>query len=143
MQERYSRLEKQGHPLNSSSSNIQNTSIGGGPGLGSKKSQTVVKRLMFNNKCSLKSHLDSVRGIHFLPNLNGLVSASEDCTLKVWDATKFATLKDVEGVVNFEPYLTLRGHREPIMCLSGRNSYSHSMNNIGTSYLDNIVLSGS
>ncbi|MFS8159512.1 MAG: hypothetical protein ACMG6E_04735 [Candidatus Roizmanbacteria bacterium] len=99
--------------------------------------------MAFNNKCSLKSHIDSIRGLHFLPSINGLVSASEDCTLKVWDVTKFATLKDVEGVVNFEPYLTLRGHREPIMCISGRNSYSHSMNNVGTSYLDNIVLSGS
>lgn len=94
---------------------------------------------MLNNKCSLKSHLDSIRGLHFLPNINGLVSSSEDCTVKVWDVTKFATMKDVEGVINFEPYLTLRGHREPIMCLSGRTN----MNNMGSSFLENIVLSGS
>lgn len=99
--------------------------------------------MVFNNKCSLKSHIDSIRGLQFLPNINGLVSSSEDCTLKVWDVSKFSTLKDVEGVVNFEPYLTLRGHREPIMCLSGRNNNEHTINNGGTSYLDNIVLSGS
>jgi WD40 repeat protein len=125
MQERFSRLEKQGHPLNTSSQNIQNTSIGGGAGMGSKKQATGVRRLMFNNKCSLKSHIDSIRGLHFLPHINGLVSSSEDCTVKVWDVTKFASMKDVEGVVNFEPYLTLRGHREPIMCLSGRNNISN------------------
>jgi len=85
---------------------------------------------MFANKCSLKSHMDSIRGIHFINSINGLVSASEDCTLKVWDASKFSSLKDIEGVINFEPYITLRGHLEPIISLAGRP-------------LDQILLSGS
>lgn len=54
-----------------------------------------------------------------MDSINSLVSASEDCTLKVWDVNKFCTLKQVEGVLNFEPYLTLRGHLSPILCLSG------------------------
>jgi WD40 repeat protein len=65
-----------------------------------------------------------------------LVSASEDCTLKVWDVNKFCSLKEVEGVVNFEPYLTLRGHLSPIFTLSGSDSYINST-------LDDIVISGS
>jgi striatin 1/3/4 len=67
----------------------------------------------------LRSHFDSIRGIHFLSGTNALVSAAEDCTLKVWDANKFGSLKEVEGVANFEPYITLRGHLSPILSLSG------------------------
>lgn len=63
--------------------------------------------------------MDSVRGIHFVPSINAMVSASEDCTLKVWDVNRFATLKDIEGVINFEPYVTLRGHVSSVLTLSG------------------------
>ena len=70
--------------------------------------------------------MDSIRGLHFIPSINGLVSASEDCTLKVWDVSKFSSLKEIEGVINFEPYLTLRGHLEPILSLSGRSSNSNN-----------------
>lgn len=63
-----------------------------------------------------------------------MVSASEDCTMKIWDISKFCTLKDVEGVVNFEPYLTIRGHLSPIFTLSGTSS-NH--------FTDSIILSGS
>ena len=79
--------------------------------------------------------MDSVRGLHFISSMNSLVSASEDCTLKVWDATKFGTMKDIEGVINFEPFLTLRGHLEPILALAGRTAPN--------CFNDNVVLSGS
>ncbi len=68
--------------------------------------------------------MDSVRALHFIPSINSLVSASEDCTLKIWDASKFASLKDIEGVINFEPYLTLRGHKDPIFSMQGRNNFA-------------------
>lgn len=29
--------------------------------------------------------MDSVRGLYFNSSMNSLVSASEDCTIKVWD----------------------------------------------------------
>mmetsp|Transcript_41096 Transcript_41096/g.39612 ORF Transcript_41096/g.39612 Transcript_41096/m.39612 type:complete len:114 (+) Transcript_41096:64-405(+) len=99
-----------------------------------------MKRLMFNNKFSLKSHMDGVRGLHLIPSLNSLVSASEDCTIKVWDVARFFTLKDIEGVHNFEPYLTLRGHKDPIFSLSGRLISQQTTN---PSSIDSIVLSGS
>jgi WD40 repeat protein len=84
----------------------------------------------------LKSHLDSIRGIHFVPSINSLVSASEDCTLKVWDVNKFCSLKDVEGVVNFEPYVTMRSHLSPIISLCGSDMETNP--NLG-----NLLISGS
>jgi WD40 repeat protein len=71
--------------------------------------------------CSLKSHMDSVRGLHFLPSMNALVSASEDCTLKVWDTQNL-------NETDIEPYVTLRGHIGPILSLCGvEGSYNSGM----------------
>lgn len=69
--------------------------------------------------------MDAIRGLHFVPQTNTLVSASEDCTMKLWDVNKFCFLKDVESVINFEPYLTMRGHLSPIMCLAGTDLYTN------------------
>ena len=60
---------------------------------------------------------------HSDPSGHSLVSASEDGTIKVWDATKFSNYKDLlsEGnLPNYEPYVNLRGHSTPIFALSGR-----------------------
>lgn len=63
------------------------------------------------------------------------MSASEDCTLKLWDASRFVAQKD-QGA-DIEPYLTLRGHRQAILSLTGRDiTHSNGLN-------DSIVLSGS
>jgi WD40 repeat protein len=64
-----------------------------------------------------------VRGLQFVSTGKGsesLVSASEDCTIKLWDASKFGSLKEL-GSGDIEPYLTVRGHRRPITALSGRD----------------------
>jgi len=37
--------------------------------------------------------MDSVRALHYMPQCKSLVSASEDCTIKVWDASKFMNLE--------------------------------------------------
>jgi WD40 repeat protein len=65
-----------------------------------------------------------------------LVSASEDCTLKVWDVNKFNSLKEIEGVINYEPYLTLRGHETSILTCSGVTTHSND-------YFENFIVSGS
>lgn len=65
------------------------------------------------------------------------MTASEDCTVKVWDVNKFCNIKDVEGVLNFEPYLTLRGHLSPIMSSCAT---TESENVIGA---DNLLITGS
>jgi WD40 repeat protein len=73
-----------------------------------------------------------VRGLQFVGtggDTQGLVSTGEDCTIKLWDAKKFATLKEPAGVtgsaesqlMNMEPYLTIRGHRRPVTALSGKD----------------------
>ena len=36
-------------------------------------------------KYMLKSHVDNVRGIHFVQELDALASISEDCTIKLWN----------------------------------------------------------
>ena len=95
----------------------------------------MARKVLFSSKCSLKSHFDSVRGLQFLPSLNALASASEDCTLKIWEVSKFQTLKEAEGTSNFDPYLTIRGNSSPIMCLTGLQSCSNQIT-------DNLLLTG-
>ena len=80
--------------------------------------------------------MDSIRGLQFISSLNALISSSEDCTLKVWDVNRFSSLKEIEGVINYEPYLTMRGHTTPILACSGVTSHTNA-------YLENIVVSGS
>ena len=48
---------------------------------------------------------------------------------------KFISVKEIEGVINFEPYLTMRGHVSEIMSFSGFQGINP--------LLENIVLSGS
>lgn len=125
MQERFSKIEKS-NPLNTSA----NSAISGG-----KKSHAV-RKVLFQSKCTLKSHMDAIRSLHFVPQTNTLVSASEDCTLKLWDVNKFSNLKDVEGVLNFEPYLTMRGHLSPILSLAGSDLYTNPN-------LEGLIITGS
>jgi striatin 1/3/4 len=73
--------------------------------------------------------MDGVRGLHFIPNSGALVSASEDCTIKVWD---------MQGIHDndLEPYVTLRGHVGQIMSLTGIEANAQS------SPLNDMVFSG-
>lgn len=58
--------------------------------------------------------MDAVRGVHFTSQ-NQMVSASEDCTLKVWDLQHVLSSQQVD----IEPVMTLRGHTGPIMTMTG------------------------
>jgi len=58
-----------------------------------------------------RSHMDVVRGIHFVSEIESLVTVSEDCTVKLW------SLKGLE--VDAEPYVTLRGHTGPLFAVAG------------------------
>jgi len=71
-----------------------------------------------NEKFTLKSHMDSVRGAHILPGRDVLATVSEDCMVKLW------SLDGIEGRYtksngNIEPYLTLRGHTGPLLAVAG------------------------
>lgn len=60
-----------------------------------------------------------VRSIHMTSDQKTLATVSEDCMIKLWN------LKDLESKsndsrVNFEPFLTLRGHTGALLAASGR-----------------------
>lgn len=52
-----------------------------------------VHSLNLEIKDELKSHIDCVRGIYHVPQTETLVTASEDCTLKVWDLNAQLTIE--------------------------------------------------
>jgi WD40 repeat protein len=59
----------------------------------------------------------------------------------VWDAMKFCNYKELsatDGHHNFEPYLTLRGHKSSIMTLAGRDT-----NPLISGNQEGIIISGS
>jgi WD40 repeat protein len=59
-------------------------------------------------KMCLLSHMDSVRGLTYLEQEGILASVSEDCLVKLWNVKEEEVL---------EPYLTLRGHVDPIFSI--------------------------
>ena len=68
----------------------------------------------------LQSHLDVIRGLSF-QEANGvqiLASASEDCTIKLWDCS--------QAIIKSEPMFALRGHAGPIFCLCGNSNMMFS-----------------
>lgn len=68
-----------------------------------------ITKKLWTPQLALKSHLDAVRGVHFM-NQEVLVSVSEDRTIKLWDCNSFSSEND-----SFEPYITLRGHTGAIL----------------------------
>jgi WD40 repeat protein len=50
-----------------------------------------------------------------------MVSASEDCTVKIWDLATLADPSHTSSLQDLEPYLTLRGHTGPIMSIGASN----------------------
>jgi WD40 repeat protein len=134
--------------LNTSGSSSNTT--GGGIKTKISLHGNIKTKILYQSKCTLKSHFDSIRGLQFLNTHSyegktgvghSLISASEDCTLKVWDAMKFCNYKELsvgDGHHNFEPYLTLRGHNSSIMTLAGSDS-----NPLLSGNQEGIIISGS
>ena len=83
-----------------------------------KNDRKINKKYEFNKKISLLSHMDSVRGVIQLDKEGILASASEDCLLKLWNI-KEASKQPSEVI---EPYITLRGHVDPIFTICQSNS---------------------
>ena len=73
--------------------------------------QAQEERVELSVQHQLRSHMDIVRGLHFVPDIDSLVTVSEDCTVKLW------SLKGLE--VDAEPYVTLRGHTGPLFAVTG------------------------
>mmetsp|Transcript_37153 Transcript_37153/g.48860 ORF Transcript_37153/g.48860 Transcript_37153/m.48860 type:complete len:268 (-) Transcript_37153:948-1751(-) len=70
-------------------------------------------------KYDLKSHMDIVRGIQFVPAMDAMATISEDCMVKLWNLSdmdrKYSEASTAENL-RMEPYLTLRGHTGPLLC---------------------------
>ena len=69
----------------------------------------VLNKKIWTPQLALKSHLDAVRGVHFISE-DVLASVGEDRLIKLWDCKSFSN--ENEG---FEPYITLRGHTGAIL----------------------------
>ena len=67
-------------------------------------------------KCSLRSHMDSVRGVYFSSKNPILASVSEDCMIKLWDTRVFSHSNESSHI---EPYYTLRYHSGPLFTVTG------------------------
>ena len=77
------------------------------------------QKVELSKKYELKSHMDIVRGVQFVPGVDSMATISEDCMVKLWNLSKmdrlYAESSLAEGL-QMEPYLTLRGHTGPILC---------------------------
>ncbi len=68
-------------------------------------------------KYVLHSHMDIVRGVSFVPELEALATVSEDCTVKLWSLKNIEqSHQELDG--NLEPYITLRGHTGPLFAVT-------------------------
>ena len=77
------------------------------------------KRSEVTEKYTLRSHMDIVRGVKFMPSsLDTMATISEDCMVKLWNLNELEKkYADTDG--NPEPYLTLRGHTGPLLTVTG------------------------
>ncbi|OMJ91111.1 hypothetical protein SteCoe_6370 [Stentor coeruleus] len=67
-------------------------------------------------KIALKSHMDVVRSLHFTQKEGILATASEDCLIKLWDISHYDSFNENSQC---EPYFSLRGHKKPILTMTG------------------------
>ena len=70
-------------------------------------------------KYDLKSHMDIVRGVQFVPSVDAMATISEDCMVKLWnlsDLDRKYSESSSNDQISMEPYLTLRGHTGPLLC---------------------------
>ncbi len=67
-------------------------------------------------KCVLRSHMDSVRDVQFSCGLNYLVTASEDCMVKLWDI-KGLKKNGILHPSRIEPCFSYRGHTGPLFAV--------------------------
>ncbi|XP_062502124.1 striatin-like isoform X2 [Corticium candelabrum] len=69
----------------------------------------------WSQKYSLKSHFDCVRSLAYHPTEPILVTASEDCTLKLWNIQKPPQARR-SNICDLEPVYAFRGHRAAVWC---------------------------
>ena len=76
-----------------------------------------VMKKELNARYQFRSHMDIVRGVSIVTEIDSIATVSEDCTVKLWN------LKDCDNIYqendgNLEPYITLRGHTGPLFSVA-------------------------
>ena len=77
----------------------------------------------WNAKYTLRNHFDCVRALAFDLTQPMLVTASDDCTLKLWNLQKSVSTKKLTSL-DIEPIFTFRNHTSPVLCLALDNDES-------------------
>jgi len=109
----------------------------------SNKGSIIGGQMQFKSVCSLKSHMDAVRGLQFMPDSMTMVSASEDCSVKIWDLSVLSDPKHTGSLQELEPYLSLRGHTGPIMSIGAATQSNNSKESEVSSLLYSGGINGS
>ena len=79
---------------------------------------------------NLKSHLDAVRDIYNTPDLKYLVTVGDDRIINIWDLKKSLHMnREV-----YDPYLSLRGHKDNIISITGPEDNSKKSNDNNYSF---------
>ena len=93
--------------------------------------------LSFTKYIELKSHLDEVRKLEYLENMDSLISVSEDCLIKVWSLKNIMYNSQNEEIC---PYLNLRGNTGPLFCVAkGKDNIIYTGGNEGLIRIWNIL----
>lgn len=71
-------------------------------------------RRSWNQRYTLRSHLDGVRSVKFHPTESLVLSGSEDQLVKVWNLTKNVAGKRT-AQLDIEPIINYRGHDGPVL----------------------------
>ena len=98
-----------------------------------QESKAINYNLTLSKFTELKSHFDVIRKLAYLPNLNSLVSVSEDCLIKIWSLNN---LNFSNPNSDIEPYLIFRGHTGPLYALA---SSPDNQNLIYTAGIEGII----
>lgn len=76
--------------------------------------------------------MDIIRGVQFVPSVDAMATISEDCMVKIWNLSdldrKYAESSSTENT-SMEPYLTLRGHGGPLLCVTSITDASRQSEN--------------
>ncbi|KAL3311848.1 Striatin-3 [Cichlidogyrus casuarinus] len=98
-------------PLNSSNSSLNSI-----VSVIAAQQQDAAHALNWELRYTLRGHFDSIRQIVFHPSDTHVVTASEDCTLKIWNLAKSIQNKK-SPCRDVEPVYTLHGHTAPVLTL--------------------------
>ncbi|CAD8149230.1 unnamed protein product [Paramecium pentaurelia] len=91
-------------------------------GVSMTEREIIVGKEIFQTKGQLRSHLDGVRSILFQNNC--IVTASEDCTIKLWNLNQ---IQSMNAQTHLEPAQTIRQHDRPIFTMTAysKTPYIH------------------